>query len=99
MQKIRIKIKGYDYKVVEKTIKLIIQTVLETGATIRGPVPLPTKKWKIAVHKSPHIDAKSKEHFGIYESLRLIDILDPNAKTIEAITRMQIPSGVELIVK
>ncbi|MCS7317056.1 MAG: 30S ribosomal protein S10 [Candidatus Dojkabacteria bacterium] len=99
MQKIRIKIKGYDYKVVEKAVKQIIDAVVETGASIRGPIPLPSRKWKIAVHRSPHIDAKSKEHFGIIESIRLVDILDPNAKTIETITKLQIPSGVEVTIK
>lgn len=99
MQKIRVKIKGYDHRVVEKTVKLISESVIETGAKIKGPVPLPNRNWKVAVHRGPHIDAKSKEHFGVSEHFRLIDIMEPNAKTIEALTHMQIPAGVEIVIK
>lgn len=96
MQKIRVRIKGYDYRVVDKATGQICKTVIDTGAKIRGPVPLPNKKWKVAIHKGPHIDAKSKEHFGLTEHTRLIDILEPNAKTIESLTHMQLPAGVDL---
>lgn len=99
MQKIRVKIKGYDYRVVDKATKEICQTIIDTGAKIRGPVPLPNKVWKMAVHKGPHIDAKSKEHFGLIEHIRLIDILDSNAKTIESLTHMQLPAGVDIFVR
>lgn len=99
MQKIRVKIKGYDYRVVDKATSLICKTVVETGARIRGPVPLPNKIWKVAVIRGPHIDAKSKEHFGILEHTRMIDIIEPNAKTIESITHMQLPAGVDISLK
>jgi small subunit ribosomal protein S10 len=99
MQKIRIKIKGYDHRVVDKATLQICKTVIETGAKIKGPVPLPNNRWTIAIHKGTHIDAKSKEHYRIIEHKRLIDILDPNAKTIEALTHMQLPAGVDLQVK
>ena len=94
MQKIRVKIKGYDHRVLDKATEQICRTVIETGAKVRGPIPLPNKNWKMAVHKGPHIDAKAKEHFGMTEHARLIDILEPNAKTIESLTHMQLPAGV-----
>ncbi len=97
--KIRVKIKGFDHRVVDKATEQICRTVIDTGAKIRGPVPLPNKSWKIAVHKSPHIDAKAKEHYGITEHTRLIDILDPNPNTIDALTHMQLPAGVDIVIK
>lgn len=96
MQKIRVKIKGYDHRVVDKATSQITRTVIDTGAKIKGPIPLPSRNWKIAVHKGPHIDAKSKEHFGMTTHIRLIDILEPNSKTIEALTHMQLPAGVDI---
>ncbi len=96
MQKIRVRIKGFDYRVVDKATSQICKTVIDTGAKIRGPVPLPNRKWKVAIHKGPHIDAKSKEHFGLTEHSRLVDILESNAKTIESLTHMQLPAGVDL---
>jgi len=99
MQKIRVRIKGYDYRVVDKATTQICRSVIETGAKIRGPVPLPNRTWKVAVHRGPHIDAKSKEHFGIIEHTRLIDILESNAKTIESLTHMQLPAGVGIEIK
>ncbi|MDQ6984974.1 MAG: 30S ribosomal protein S10 [Candidatus Dojkabacteria bacterium] len=94
MQKIRVKIKGYDHRVVDKATEQICDAVLETGAKIKGPVPLPNSKWMVAVHKGPHIDAQSKEHYGQTVHTRLVDILEPNAKTIETLTHMQLPAGV-----
>lgn len=99
MQKIRVKIKGYDHKVVDKATESIVKSVVETGAKIKGPVPLPNRRWMMAVHRGPHIDAKSKEHFGLVEHARLIDILEPNAKTIEILTHMQLPAGVGIEIK
>lgn len=96
MQKIRVRIKGFDYRVVDKATSQICKTVIDTGAKIRGPVPLPNRKWKVAIHKGPHIDARSKEHFGLTEHSRLVDILESNAKTIESLTHMQLPAGVDL---
>lgn len=96
MQKIRVKIKGYDHRVVDKATSQITRTVVDTGAKVKGPIPLPSRNWKMAVHKGPHIDAKSKEHFGMTIHIRLIDILEPNNKTIEALTHMQLPAGVDI---
>lgn len=99
MQKIRVKIKGYDYRVVDKATAEICKSVVDTGAKVRGPVPLPNRIWKMAIHRGPHIDAKSKEHFGLIEHIRLVDIMEPNAKTIESLTHMQLPAGVDLVIK
>lgn len=98
-QKIRVKIIGFDHRVVDKATEQIVRTVIDTGAKVKGPVPLPNKNWKMAIHKSPHIDAKSKEHFGLTEHIRLIDIIEINPKTIESLTHMQLPAGVDIIIK
>lgn len=99
MQKIRVKIKGYDHRVVDKATSQIARTVVDTGAKVKGPIPLPNKTWKVAVHKGPHIDAKSKEHFGMVIHTRLIDIVEPNNKTIESLTHIQLPAGVDIQIK
>lgn len=99
MQKIRVKIKGYDHRVVDKATEQICRTVIETGAKVRGPIPLPNRNWKMAIHRGAHIDAKSKEHFGLTEHTRLVDILEPNAKTIESLTHMQLPAGIDIEIK
>lgn len=99
MQKIRVKIRGYDFRVVDKATDKICKTVIETGAQVIGPIPLPNKRWKIAVHKSPHIDAKSKEHFGLTEHVRLVDIISINPNTIEAMAHLQVPAGVSIEIK
>ncbi len=99
MQKIRVKLKGYDHKVVDKAAAMIITTVENSGAKSAGPVPLPNRNWKIAVHRGPHIDAKSKEHFIMITHIRLIEILEPNTKTIEDLTHLQLPAGVGIEIK
>lgn len=99
MQRIRIKIKGYDHKVVDKAVGIIIQNAISTGAKIIGPIPLPTRKYKIAVHRSPHIDGKSKEHYLLKTHKRLIDIMEPNSKTIDSLTHLQLPAGVGIEIK
>jgi small subunit ribosomal protein S10 len=99
MPKIRVKLKGYDHKVVDKAAEMIITTVQNSGAKSLGPVPLPNRNWMVAVHRGPHIDAKSKEHFKQVTHIRLIDILEPNAKTIEDLTHLQLPAGVHIEIK
>lgn len=97
--KIRIKIKGYDHKVVDKAVSVIMQNALNTGAKVVGPIPLPTRKYKVALIRSPHIDAASKEHFILKTHKRLIEILEPNPKTIDALTHLQLPAGVGIEIK
>lgn len=99
MQKIRIKIKGYDSKVVDNATKQIIDTALRSGAKIIGPIPLPTRRRLFTVNRSPHIDAKSKEHFEMRTHKRLIEIVDPNSKTIDSLTHMQLAAGVDVEIK
>ena len=98
-QKIRIKIKGYDAKVVDNAALQILETAVRTGAKTFGPIPLPTKKRKFVTLKSPHVDAKSKEHFQIHTHKRLIDIVDPTSKTIDSLTHLQLAAGVGIEIK
>ncbi len=97
--RLRVKIKGYDHRVVDKAAAQIVKKVVDTGAKIKGPVPLPNSRWKMAVHRGPHIDAKSKEHVGATEHRRVLDIIDHNSNTIDALTHMQIPAGVGIEIK
>ncbi len=99
MQKIRIKIKGYDNKVVDHAAGQIIETALRSGAKTVGPIPLPTKVRRFTVNTSPHIDAKSKEHFEMRTHKRLIEIIDPNSKTIDSLTHLQLAAGVGIEIK
>lgn len=99
MQKIRIKIKGFDVKVVDRSAKQVIETAVRTGANASGPVPLPNRIRKWAVLRSPHVDSKSKEHFEMRIHSRLVDIVDPNAKTIDSLTHLQLPAGVSVEIK
>ena len=99
MQKIRIKIKGYDSKVVDSTCKQIVDDAIRSGSKISGPIPLPSRRKIFTVLRSPHIDSKSKEHFQMIHYVRLIEIIEPNAKTIETLTHLQVPSGVGIEIK
>jgi small subunit ribosomal protein S10 len=98
-QKIRIKIKGYDHKLVDQSVGQIVETAERTGAVVVGPVPLPTQIEKFCVIRSPHIDKDSREQFEIRTHKRLIDILGPTSKTIDALTQLQLPSGVEIDIR
>lgn len=98
-QKIRIKVKGYDHRLVDQSVIRIVETVERTGAIVAGPVPLPTHIRKFCVIRSPHIDKDSREQFEIRTHKRLIDILEPTSKTIDALTQLQLPSGVEIDIK
>ena len=98
-QKIRIKIKGYDHRLVDQSVEQIVENAERTGAVIIGPVPLPTQIEKFCVIRSPHIDKDSREQFEIRTHKRLIDILGPTSKTIDALTQLQLPSGVEIDIR
>lgn len=99
MAKIRIKLKGFDSKVVDSAMGQIVQSAVRTGAKIVGPVLLPTRIKRWTVQRSPHVDARSKETFEMKTHKRILDIVDPTAKTVEALTRLQLPAGVELEIK
>jgi len=98
-QKIRIKIKGYDHRLVDQSVEQIVETAERTGAVVVGPVPLPTRIQKYCVIRSPHVDKDSREQFEIRTHKRLIDILGPTSKTIDALTQLQLPSGVEIDIR
>ena len=88
--KIRVKLKGYDAVVLDKSSKSIIETAISTGAKVAGPIPLPTRRRKVAVNRSPFIYKSSIEHFEIGTHKRVIDIIDPTPKTIDALQHLQI---------
>jgi small subunit ribosomal protein S10 len=98
-QKIRIRLKAYDHKVLDQSATEIVSTAKRTGAQVAGPVPLPTTKNKYCVLRSPHTDKKSREQFEIRTHKRLIDILEPTQKTIEDLTKLDLPSGVDIEIK
>ena len=98
-QKIRIKLKGYDHKIVDQSAKQIVDAVERTGAVIVGPVPLPTHIQKFSVIRSPFIDKDSQEQFEIRTHKWLIDIVETTSKTIDALTKLNLPSGVEIDIK
>jgi small subunit ribosomal protein S10 len=98
-QKIRIKIKGFDHKLVDQAAEQIVETVERTGAVVSGPVPLPTHIQKYSVIRSPFIDKDSQEQFEIRTHKRLIDIIETTSKTIDSLTGLNLPSGVEIDIK
>ncbi len=98
-QKIRIKLKAYDHKVLDQSAEKIVDTVRRTGACISGPVPLPTDRNIYAVIRSPHIDKESMEHFELRTHKRLIDILEPTPKTVDALMHLDLPAGVDIEIK
>lgn len=98
-QKIRIRLKAFDHRILDQSAQQIVETAERTGALVAGPVPLPTKIEKFAVMRSPFIDKDSQEHFEIRTHKRLIDILEPTQKTINALMRLNLPAGVDVEIK
>lgn len=98
-QKIRIKLKAYDHRIIDKSAQQIIETAVRSGAAVAGPIPLPTQKSKITVLKSPHVHKDSREQFEIRTHKRLIDILNPNPKTIDNLMSLDMPHGVDIEIK
>ena len=98
-QKIRVKIKGFDYKLVDQSMSQIVEVVERTGAIVIGPVPLPTTIEKFCVNRASNIDKDSREQFEIRTHKRLIDILQPTNKTIDSLTQINVASGVEIDIK
>lgn len=97
--KIRIRLMAYDYRLLDLSCKEIVETAKKTGAAVSGPVPLPTKREVFTVLRSPHIDKKSREQFQIKTHKRLLEILNPTAKTIDALKRLDLPAGVNVEIK
>jgi small subunit ribosomal protein S10 len=99
MQKIRIKLKAYDHRLIDQSTQEIVETAKRTGARVAGPIPLPTKKELYTVLRSPMVDKKSREQFRLATHKRLIDLLDPTAKTVEALRKLNLPAGVDVEIK
>ncbi len=97
--RIRVRLKGYDHRVLDSTCETLLDTALRTGAKIAGPIPLPTKTERITVLRSPHTDKDAREAFEIKTHKRLIDIVEPTQKTIDSLMHLEIPAGVDIEVK
>ena len=98
-QNIRIKLRAYDNKILDASTEEIVNTVKRTGATVKGPIPLPTRIEKYTVLRSPHIDKKSREQFEIRTHKRVLDILDPTPETVDALMKLDLASGVDVEIK
>jgi small subunit ribosomal protein S10 len=98
-QRIRIKLKSYDHNLVDKSAEKIVKTVKTTGAVINGPIPLPTHKRIFTVNRATFVNKKSREQFELCSHKRLIDIYSSNSKTVEALMKLELPSGVEVEIK
>jgi small subunit ribosomal protein S10 len=98
-QKIRIRLKGYDQRLLDRSTEDIVDTAKRTGAAVAGPIPLPTRKETYTVLRSPHVDRKSREQFEIRTHKRLIDIVNPTSKTIDALKTLSLPAGVDIKIK
>ncbi len=98
-QKIRIRLKAYDHRVLDQSAEEIVNTAKRTGAKVSGPVPLPTRKSVYTVLRSPVIDKKSREQFQLRTHKRLLEIIEPTAKTIDALKRLDLPAGVDVEIK
>ncbi|MCJ7687503.1 MAG: 30S ribosomal protein S10 [Desulfobacteraceae bacterium] len=98
-QKIRIRLKAYDHKLLDQSAMEIVETVIETGAKIAGPIPLPTVINKYCVLRSPHVNKKSREQFEIRTHKRLLDILDPTQQTVDALMKLDLAGGVDVEIK
>lgn len=98
-QKIRIRLRAYDHRVLDQSAHDIVETAKKTGASVHGPTPLPTRREIFTVLRGPHIDKKSREQFQIKTHKRILDIINPTAKTIDALRRLDLPAGVDVEIK
>ena len=98
-QRIRIRLKAYDHRVIDSSASEIVETVKRSGARVAGPIPLPTHIERVTLQRSPHADKKSMESFEQRTHKRLIDILDPTAKTVDELKKLNLPAGVDIKIK
>ncbi len=98
-ERIRIRLKAYDHRLLDQSAQEILQTAKRTGAKVSGPIPLPTRISKYTVLRSPHVDKKSREQFEMRVHKRLLDILEPTPKTIDALMKLDLPAGVDVEIK
>ena len=97
--RLRVRLKSFDHRVIDEAASKIVQTALTTGAKVSGPTPLPTDRKLIVVTTSPHVDKNAREHFEMRVHKRLIDIIDPTDKTIDSLSHMDLPAGVDVEIK
>src|SRR3990172_12349490 len=98
-EKIRIRLKAYDHRVLDQSVGEIVETVRRTGGRVAGPIPLPTRISKYTVNRSPHVDKKSRDQFEIRTHKRLLDILNPTQNTVDTLMRLDLPAGVDVEIK
>ncbi|TML13280.1 MAG: 30S ribosomal protein S10 [Actinobacteria bacterium] len=98
-QRIRVRLRAYDHEIIDQSTKKIVETVLRTNAQVRGPVPLPTDRHRFCVIRGPFKDKDSREHFEMRVHKRLVDIVDPTPKTVDALQRLDLPAGVDIEIK
>jgi small subunit ribosomal protein S10 len=98
-QRIRIVLKAFDHKIIDQSAEKIVESAERTGARVAGPIPMPTSIKRFCVIRSPHVDKDSREHFEMRTHKRLIDILAPTSKTIDAMSRLNMPAGVDITIK
>ena len=98
-QNIRIRLRAFDHRVLDHSTREIVQTAKRTGATVRGPIPLPTMIEKFTVNRSPHIDKKSREQFEMRTHKRVLDIVDPTPQTVDALMKLELSAGVDVEIK
>ena len=98
-QKIRIRLKAFDYNLIDSSAQEIVETAKRTGAVVKGPVPLPTKIERFNVLRSPHVNKTSRDQLEIRTHLRLMDIVDPTDKTVDALMKLDLPAGVDVEIK
>ncbi|MDO8412410.1 MAG: 30S ribosomal protein S10 [Gallionellaceae bacterium] len=98
-QKIRIRLKAFDYRLIDQSALRIVDTAKRTGAVVKGPIPLPTKIERFDILRSPHVNKTSRDQFEIRTHLRMMDIVDPTEKTVDALMKLDLPAGVDVVIK
>ena len=98
-QRIRIRLKGFDHRMIDKSAGEIVETAKRTGAQVSGPIPLPTRIEKFTVNRSPHVDKKSMDQFEIRTHKRILDIVEPTARTVDELKKLNLPTGVDITIK
>ena len=98
-QRIRIRLKAFDHRLIDQSAREIVETAKRTGAQVRGPIPLPTKKERFTILTSPHVDKDARDQYEIRTHKRLMDIVDPTDKTVDALMKLDLPAGVDVEIK
>ena len=98
-QKIRIRLKAYDHRLIDRSASEIVETAKRTGAQVKGPIPLPTKIERYTINRSPHVDKKSRDQFEIRTHKRIMDIIEPTDKTVDALMKLDLAAGVDVEIK